>query len=79
MARVRVLYFAVLRDAAGVDEDALEASSTDEIVDRALALHPRLAGYRSVTRVARNARFVDAPEALADGDEIALIPPVSGG
>ena len=79
MARVRVLYFAVLRDAAGTDEDALDAASTDEIFDRASALHPALAGYRSVTRIARNARFVDAAEALADGDEIALLPPVSGG
>ncbi len=79
MARVRVLYFAVLRDVAGVDEDAIEASSTGEIFDRAIALHPDLAGYRSVNRIAKNAQFVQQNEALADGDEIALLPPVSGG
>ena len=45
-----------------------------EIVRR----HPLIAGGRTLV-IARNGEYVTADEPLADGDEVALIPPVSGG
>ena len=43
------------------------------------ALHPGLAPGRSSVRFARNGDYAEPTVALADGDEVAFIPPVSGG
>src|SRR3972149_5786366 len=80
--RVRVLLFAVQRQLAGAREVALElpapadiAAAWDALVDQ----YPVLAPGRSSVRFARNGTYADASEPLADGDEVAMIPPVSGG
>ena len=76
---VRVLYFASLRDAAG-----LESESVDH-VDGLSTLYDTLAGRhgfalrRGQVRVAVNGAFVPWERELADGDEVAFLPPVSGG
>jgi molybdopterin converting factor small subunit len=44
-----------------------------------LARWPGLAAYRAQTRLARNGVYAGANEVFADSDEVALIPPVSGG
>jgi len=51
------------------------AAAWDALVDR----YPVLAPGRSSVRFARNGTYADASEPLADGDEVAMIPPVSGG
>ncbi len=80
--RVRVRLFALQRELAGAREIALDlpVGATVEagwqaIVDR----HPVLAPGRPSMRFARNGDYADADDALADGDELAFIPPVSGG
>jgi molybdopterin converting factor subunit 1 len=80
---VRVLYFAGLRDAVGVAEEALELPSGVRTV-AALAQHlaTRHRGFadrRTHVRIARNEAFAADQDVLADGDVIALIPPVAGG
>lgn len=45
------------------------------LLDELPALHP----HRSTVRIARNGAFAQKDETLEPGDEIALIPPVSGG
>lgn len=80
--RVRVRLFAVQRELAGEREVALEldAGATVESSWEALvARYPVLAPGRSSVRFARNGEYADAREPLADGDEVACIPPVSGG
>ncbi len=80
--RVRVRLFAVQRELAGEREVALEldAGATVESAWQAIvARHPVLAPGRPSVRFALNGEYVDAGEALADGDEVACIPPVSGG
>jgi molybdopterin synthase catalytic subunit len=47
--------------------------------DALVGLHPALAPGRDSVRFARNGAYADATTALADGDEVAMIPPVSGG
>jgi sulfur-carrier protein len=76
----RVLYFASLRDAAGCDGEHISAPSPD-----ARALYAQLRqrhgfalGSESL-RVAINGEFSTWDRALVEGDEIAFLPPVSGG
>lgn len=79
---VRVLFFAVTRDLAGVDEATLELASGAKIADFVGAIEARYEGLRgrmSHVRIARNERFARDDEALAEGDVLALVPPVAGG
>ena len=80
--RVRVRLFAVQRELAGTREVTLElADGSDvEAVWAALAAaYPVLAPGRPSMRFARNGEYADPSTVVADGDEVAMIPPVSGG
>lgn len=58
----------------------LETGATVESAFTALtADHPRIAAMRPILRFAVNHDFADPDRVLHDGDELALIPPVSGG
>lgn len=79
---VKVLYFAVLRERLGMHEEMLElgaASRVHEAIELLAARHPPVAALRARFRVAVNTEFVPVDRELADGDELALIPPVAGG
>ena len=82
-ARVTVLYFAAVRELVGCDEERVTAPADVATVGAFSAwiarVHPALAGRMSFVRVARNEAFAAADDALADGDVLALIPPVAGG
>ena len=73
--------FARLREQAGTDTEQVDlAGSTVEDVYRALReRHPGLEGDLGMIRPARNHEFAQWSERVADGDEVAFIPPVSGG
>jgi len=88
--RVRVLYFAAVRDLAGRAEETLEVPEgvgTVGALARTLEQHlPALAGrlvpaagVASHVRIARNEEFAADADPIEDGDVIALIPPVAGG
>ncbi len=49
------------------------------VLERTIAEHPELKQWHDVTRFGVNLDFVDAKTILQDGDEVVLIPPVSGG
>jgi len=71
---VRVRLFAGLRERAGWSEREIDAASVADVW-RALDLGDEPAGLL----YAVNRRYVERDAPLADGDEVALIPPVSGG
>lgn len=79
--RIDVRLFASYREAAGVSRFDLELPPGAAVRDAIAAVgerHPAIArGARVLT--ARNREYVDVDARLADGDELALIPPVSGG
>jgi molybdopterin converting factor subunit 1 len=80
--RIRVRLFAVQRELAGTRELGLELPEGATIEDAwqaLLQLHPVLAPGRPSVRFARNGAYAEPAERLADGDELAFIPPVSGG
>ena len=79
---IKVLFFGPLRDVVGAREEAceLDASATVGGVFEAFASRfPRLRELQRSIVFARNQRFSDPTAALEDGDEIAFLPPVSGG
>lgn len=79
---VRVLFFAVARDLAGVAERAytLGAGATAaDVVNAVVADVPGLAAHAAKLATAVNLEYVGRDHVLSDGDELAIIPPVSGG
>src|SRR6478672_5229018 len=80
--RVRVRLFAMQRELAGTRQVELELGpgATIEAAWEALVgRFPVLAPGRPAVRFARNGAYAPADAALVDGDEVAMIPPVSGG
>jgi len=80
--RVRIRLFAIQRELAGAREVAVELSpgATVEAAWAALvARFPVLAPGRSSVRFAVNGEYAGPETGLTDGDEVAMIPPVSGG
>jgi MoaE-MoaD fusion protein len=80
--RVRVRLFAIQRELAGTREVPLElppGATIDDAWDALVALYPGLAPGRSSVRFALNTEYADGSDVLADNDELAIIPPVSGG
>jgi molybdopterin synthase catalytic subunit len=75
--RVRVRLFAILRERAGTDAVDLDLPDGARVAD-ALERLDHLAGGLSLV-MAVNREYADADAALSAGDELALIPPVSGG
>jgi molybdopterin converting factor small subunit len=79
---LRVLAFARLRELLGFGERTLEVGSSATLEDVWMSLtaaSPEAGRMRASTRFARNGVVVDGATRIADGDEIALLPPVGGG
>ena len=80
--KVVVRYFAAHRDATGRAEEQIEleeGTTVGALWELLVARYPRLAGYSGRLLSAVNQEFATPATALADGDEVAFIPPVSGG
>ena len=79
---MRILFFAQAKDAAGAAElemKIFDGAGVEEIWEKLIAEKPKLAAFRKTTRLARNGEYADAKTKFTDADEVALIPPVSGG
>jgi sulfur-carrier protein len=79
---VTVKLFAAYQEAYGVPELVLELPDDTPVAavcDRLIAEHPELTKWRDITRFGVNLQFAEPNTILSDGDEVVLIPPVSGG
>lgn len=80
--RVRIRYFASLREAAGLADEALdlpEGASVGQARALLAERRPALAAPLAPCMAAINQRYVAADAPLADGDELVFIPPLGGG
>ncbi len=80
--RVNVLFFGILKDVAGRADDELqlfEGARLGDVFDHYAERSPKLRELERSIVLARNQRFAPRTEVLSDGDEIAFLPPVSGG
>lgn len=79
---MRILFFAQLKDTTGCDSAELAPSSplnADQLWAELLKQFPKLAAHRANVRLARNWEYAAPDARFANSDEVALIPPVSGG
>jgi molybdopterin converting factor subunit 1 len=79
---MRVLFFAQLKEATGCDSVELAPASplnTESLWAELLKKFPKLAAHRANIRLARNWEYAAPGTQFSNTDEVALIPPVSGG
>jgi molybdopterin converting factor subunit 1 len=77
-----VLFFGGLKEVAGQAEDTVEfaeATTIEQLFAFYAARHTELAKYRSSVVASRNHEFAAWDTPLHSGDEVAFLPPVSGG
>ncbi|MBI5367064.1 MAG: molybdopterin converting factor subunit 1 [Planctomycetes bacterium] len=82
MNRLRIKFFAAVRERLGVEEMALEVApgtTAALLLERLRGEYPQAAPLLATVRVAANQEFVEDAHVLGDGDEVAIIPPISGG
>jgi molybdopterin converting factor subunit 1 len=80
--KITLLYFAVLRDIAGTstaEMDLPAGTRASDVWQQLRDRHRELVDYRKPPMVAVNEEYVSPDQVLADGDELAFIPPVAGG
>jgi molybdopterin converting factor subunit 1 len=78
--RVRVLYFGVLRERLGGEQEFLEMTDGATVTGVLNVYKERVPGFAwDSIAVAVNQEYARAEVVLRDGDEVALLPPVSGG
>src|SRR6202046_377851 len=82
IVHVKVLFFGMLKDIVGRAEDHIEVADDarlETVFTRYARQFPRLADLESSIVLACNQEFSDRSAAIREGDEIAFLPPVSGG
>jgi molybdopterin synthase catalytic subunit len=82
IVRVKVLFFGMLKDIVGRSEDHIEMADgarVESVFTRYASDFPRLTDLESSIVLACNHEFCDRSSAIREGDEIAFLPPVSGG
>lgn len=82
MMTITVKLFAAYQEAYGTDTLILElpdGTPVQAVADRLIADRPELQPWQPVTRFGVNLQFVPPETPLRSGDEVVLIPPVSGG
>ena len=80
--RVRVLFFGMLKELMGRSSDELSLPSgatLADLMEHYQAAVPRLTEYSRSIALSINQHYAAPAETLSDGDEVALLPPVSGG
>lgn len=76
----RVRYFAQAREAAGTGQEVLAGTTVGEVLDAAVLLHgKRLAAVLATSAVWLDGEPAEPGDAVVEGAEVAVLPPVSGG
>ena len=79
---ITLLYFAFIKDITGVKFDLLELPSDISVKSLAeiiLEKYPRLSNIINMIQISVNYKVVNWDTILKEGDEVALLPPISGG
>ena len=80
--KVRVQFYAQLRDLAGTSEldiDLPEGATVRDLLDKIYSQQPSLCGHDKSILIGAWLEFVDRAYKLKSGEEISIMPPVQGG
>lgn len=80
--KVRVLFYAQLRDAVGMrdlDVEVAEGATVRDLVEQIYARQPGLRQHDKSILIGAGVEFVDRNYKLSPGEEISIMPPVQGG
>lgn len=80
--QITMRYFAIVRETVGLSKEQkllADGATAGEVIDALIAAYPRLESIRKAAMIMVNQSYVKNDHVLKDGDELALIPPVSGG
>jgi len=80
--KVTIRYFAAIREAVGLQSeicDVPDSLTAGDLVDAIVESHPGVKSLQRTSRIMVNHDYAERDRPLNDGDEVALIPPVSGG
>ncbi len=79
---ITVLYFASAKDATGKSKDSFKLSKDTPIKDllsKISATYPKIISILNIMQISVNYKLVDMNTILKEDDEVALLPPISGG
>ncbi len=82
LIRISILYFANVKDATGVRKDAIELpqdTPIKKLLTKISLTYPNIKGMLNNIQISVNYKVVNMNTILKDGDEVALLPPISGG
>lgn len=82
MITLKILLFSILKEKVGQDTIELKVASSltgEQLLDKLSSDYDSIGSFRSVIRLAVNESYVHESVELTNGDEVALITPVSGG
>lgn len=82
MMRVKILYFAHAREAAGTRSEYFsldDRASISAVLSKAFTSHPKLKEIEKSIKIAVNEDVTEEDARLHEGDRVALLPPVVGG
>lgn len=80
--KVKLLLFASLKDIAGrrdLEMELDDGSTLQHVTEKLASLYPEIGRMQNSVRIAINQEFADENISLNNGDEIAFLPPMSGG
>ncbi len=80
--KVQASYYAMLREIAGIDHDFYDlpdGSTVEALMAAVAARHPGIGERRKHLAVVSGSAYVNSGYRLSEGEDISLIPPVSGG
>ncbi len=79
--QITIKLFAAYQDLLGpeIHRSIAPGTTVAQLLNGILQDHPQLEPWRNLTRFGVNLDFVEADAVLRSGDEVVLIPPVSGG
>lgn len=80
--RITILYFASVKDATGLRMEAIELprdTSIEKLLTKISLTYPNIQSILNIIQISVNYKMVHMDTILKDGDEVALLPPISGG
>jgi molybdopterin converting factor subunit 1 len=80
--RITILYFASVKDVTGIRMESIDLSkdtSIREMLSKISLIYPKLKHILNIIQISVNYKIVDLNTVLKEGDEVALLPPISGG